>query len=343
MDPPGVRRGDGLSPPEAPTSFEPAEEPFQSVNELEPTGRLRGLGNTAIRVIGYTLSSAGYIFRAANADRKQSEHKIIDTAASVATGGVVAVGLSRLPTAIVPKVTAELLQHTHNALEVGLGTAAAVGIWGFISGETLNQGISRYPTAVETAEEKFPAIIGLFSDSLPGLESSSPNNDETQQRFRASKIGNFLLNHGRRGMTAVAIGIAPYVGAAHIKGESRPAIRKLAAKSALDGGTVIGAISGLVAEGIILVSHDNPGLAHTMQSDLGNTKLWWAAAGSLMAAELANKVRGRRKAAAESRAAALALGQAIPGSDFNEAGGTSDILAGAQLRLQAKLEQELNG
>jgi hypothetical protein len=339
------RGGDRLPPTELPISFEPPEEFLRPADEAEPANRLRRLGSTALGTVGNFFSTVGDIWQAARADHNKSQHKLTDGIASVATGGVVAIGLSRLPTVLVPKVTAEVLQHSHSALEVAAVTGAMVGAWCFTSGSTLNEGISRYPTTVKTIEEKLSLAVSSFpelSDWRAAMQASAAENAESRHRSPAGHIGNVLLTHARRGVTTVAIGVAPYVGAAHIKGTPKPAIRKLVTKSAADGGAVTGLVTGFVAEAVIKLGRSDPSLAHGIQNGLADTKLWWIAAAGLMIAESAAKIRARRKTASGAVPAGNSLDRNILGADFGELSGTGGSFARAELRLRTKLERDFN-
>ena len=347
MDSHGVR-GDGyLSPAETPVSFEPTEELLRSAEGAFPDGNEHDQRGAAATLLSKAFSPVRGLYRIIKADFGKDGHPVGDAAVTAASAGVIAIGLTRLPTVMVPKVTAEILQHTHSAVEVAAATGAMVAAWCFTSGQTLNEGISRYPTGVATVEAKLPAVTGLFSDSLPGLEAAA-DGDKARRRSLAARIGNTLLTHGRRGVTTVGIGVAPYVGAAHVKGVPKPTIRRLVAKSAVDGGAITGLVTGSVAEAVILVGHSNPGLARGILNGLGDTKLWWMAAGGLMVAEGAAKIRGRRKASRGNAvtnqipAPELSPQPGIPGSDIGEAAGVDSGFGGPELRLRAKLEQELN-
>jgi hypothetical protein len=304
MDSPDGTGGDRLPPSVTPASFESPEEPLQPVNDMPQANWLGRIGD---------------VWRAGRADRYESHHKIRDGIATVAAVGVQGIGISRLPSVLVPKLTADILQQTHNAPTVGVAMAGIFGTWCATAGEAFNQGFSSYPTAAKKAEESFPFIGKIFSSSIPGMETPDGATEETRQQSLAGHIGKQALIHARRGVNTVAIGIAPYVGAAHMKGMSKASIRKLTVASGIDGGLMVGATSGAIAETIIKIGHEHPALAHTIQSDLGNTKLWWAVAGSLMVAEGLSKMLKRRQTPDESASEIEGHPQPnIPGMDFSE-------------------------
>ncbi len=341
MDSRDVRGGSHLFPAETPASFETTEELLRPAEGAFPDEGEDSSRRAVAAALGKAFSPVRGLYRIIRADFGKDGHPVGDAAVTAASAGVIAIGLTRLPTVLVPKVTAEILQHTHSAIEVAAATGTMVAAWCFTSGQTLNEGISRYPTGVATVEEKLPAVTGLFSDSLPGLEAVAADRDKARRRSPAARIGNTLLTHGRRGVTTVGIGVAPYVGAAHVKGVPKPTIRRLVAKSAVDGGAVTALVTGSVAEAVILIGHSNPDLARGIQNGLGDTKLWWIAAGSLMIAESGAKIRTRRRANRDRTAAESSQQLDIPGSNIGETDIDNSSFGGAELRLRAKLEQEL--
>ena len=234
------------------------------------------------------------IWKAGKADFRESDHRILDGTATAIMAGTLAIGGLRLPMVLMPEVMADTLQHTHSAIGTGAVTGALFGAWCASAGEALNQGISRYPTAAQAAKDNFPSFANVLSHSFPGLEIKG----KTGSMKSANRLGNFVLSHVRRGAATVAIGLAPYVMTDHIKGTPKSEIRKLTVTSGIDATVVIGLGSGLVAEAIISIGHNHPKLAHILQNDLSNPKLWGAVAGSLMLTEGATKLLKARKASA---------------------------------------------
>ncbi len=338
MDSRDVRGNGHLPPTEALVSFEASAELIQPAGNALPDEDKAASRGAVTAVLSKGFSPVRSLYRIVKADFGKDGHPAGDAAVTTASAGVIAVGLSRLPTVMVPKVTAEIIQHTHSAVEVAAATGAMVGAWCFTSGQTLNEGISRYPTGVAAVKAKIAAVAGLFSsNSPPVLETTAAETDNVRRRSVAAHIGSTLSAHGRRGVKTIAIGVAPYVGMAHVKGVPKPAIRRLVAKSAVDSGAITALVTGSVAEAVIKLDHSDPALAHGIQHGLADTKLWWIAAGSLTIGEGANKLRGRRKANRSMRAAETSQ----PGSSIGEAYMDDDRYSSAELRLRAKLEQEL--
>jgi len=242
------------------------------------------------------------VLRAARADVAGSDHKARTISNGIAVAGVQAIGWTRAPSVLIPQAAIEVLKHTGSPAEAGLATAALFGAWSFTVGETINNGMVRYPTAVKATGDNFPSFIKHFSNSLPGLEASGKGErgDDPRRLSLARSIGSNALTHVRRGLTAVGIGIVPYIGTAGIQGESKPAIRKLSLALSVDGGAVVGLMFGGLTETIVKISHDHPELAHHIQDDAGSTKLWYGVAGTLMAGEWLNNKRKDRKASRQA-------------------------------------------
>lgn len=298
-----IPEGAGYFPPEhgpivgvTPVDGElPAEESLVLANEAGQAQTI-SFGRKVSNILGITRIRN--ILHAAYNDYSESEQKVRTLSSGAAVLGVQAVGALRIPFVLVPHVAIDVLQQTGSATEAGIATAALFGAWCFTVGETLNNGMSRYPNAVKASGENFPGFVRHFSSSLPGLETYAETNEDPRQRSLVRAIGSQALVHVRRGLTAVGIGIVPYIGTAGIKNQSKSTIRKLSLALSVDGGSTVGLMSGGVTEIILKVGRDHPEIAQQIQHDAGNTKLWYGVAGSLMVTEwLKNKLKDRRATA----------------------------------------------
>lgn len=236
------------------------------------------------------------ILRAAKVDLSESDNKGRTLSSGAAVLGVQAVGFSRLPFVLAPHVAIGVLQSTGSATEAGAATAVLFGAWCFTVAETLNNGMSHFPGGVKAAGDSFPSFVKHFSRSLPGLEAVDEPED-TRRLTLARTFGKSALTHVRRGLTAVGIGIVPYIGTAGMTDQPKSTIRKLGRSLSVDGGAVVGLISGGAAELILKVGHDHPELAQHIQDDANNAKLLYGVAAGLMIAEwLKNKHTDRQTA-----------------------------------------------
>ena len=225
-------------------------------------------------------------------DIAESDHKVRTISSGLGVIAIQAVGLSRLPFVLVPRLAIDVLQNTNSALEAGAITGLAFAAWCLTVGETINNGMSHYPAAVKAVGDNFPSSVKHFGNALAGLEASDKRVGSRRRLSLARGIGSPFLRHGRRGLTAVGIGIAPYIGTAGAQGQPKPAIRKLGAGLGIDGGLVIGAMSGIVTEAIVTIGHEHPEISQRIQEVTGNTKLWYGVAALLMTGEwLKNRIK----------------------------------------------------
>jgi hypothetical protein len=254
-----------------------------------PEQSLEGLNYMPPFIVGLPSDSepsrVSNIGRAAWDDFKESDEKLRTGTSFLGVAAVQAIGFSRQPFVLVPKVAIDVLQNSNSALEAATVTGTLFGAWCFTVAETINNGVSRYPNGVKAVGKNFPDFIRHFGNALAGLEASGERVDDSRRLSSARNIGRPILRHARRGLTAVAIGIAPYVGTAGVKGQSKSQIRKLGAGLGVDGGLVIAAMSGGLAEAIVIVGHNHPEIAQQIESVTGDTKLWYGIAGILMAGE----------------------------------------------------------
>ena len=269
-------------------SFEDSPQP---ADEMPPQGRLAILGN---------------ICRAAWSDFRESEHKAQLIGSTALTAGLGAIGATRLPTALIPAATFGVLERTHSVAGTAATAAVMFGTWAFTAAKTLNLGMSHYPNAVGVIRDEFSPAVEVLADSLPGLEKPAETSDEPRQRSLASRVGNQVLTHVRRGFTALAIGVTPYVAVSRMHDKPKEEIHKLTAVASADTAAVAGILSATVAEAIIELGESNPELAHRIQTEAGNTKVLLGFAGALMLSQLVATRRRKRRMHREQQQDSLA-------------------------------------
>ncbi|HVX23757.1 MAG TPA: hypothetical protein VG992_00180 [Candidatus Saccharimonadales bacterium] len=197
----------------------------------------------------------------------------------------------RLSVVLVPHAATEVLSHTHSPTEAGLAAGSVFAAWCLGVGESLNQGMSEYPKAVDKASKNFPGLVDLFADSLPGFEEKADDGNTALPR----KIGRQALTHLRRGLAVTGIGSTAYVATAATRGRSKSDIRRLTTKASLDGGLIAGGVVGAIGETIVKIGDKHPLLAERIQNDASNIKLWYAIAGALMVEQYVESRFKRRK------------------------------------------------
>ncbi len=275
-----------------PECVEPIVEPafpIDSELNVQPLTLRDKLKNRVSEIGIYKILSSAIV------DWKESENKTRATLSGAVVAATQVVGITRLPSVLVPPVTVEILQQTGSPLEAGIATAAIFGAWSLTVGRSLKSGINNYPKAVNASAENFANLTEHFSNSLPGLSPSRERNADNRQAPIIKRLGSFALRHARRGFTAYAVGITPYIGVAGIKKQSDSDIRRLSLALSIDAAGVVGLLSTGVAEVIVGISKNNPALARTIQEDVGNAKIWYGVAGALMLGEWAKNKRNRSR------------------------------------------------
>lgn len=217
--------------------------------------------------------------------------------ASAAAAGALAVGALRLPMVEAPKLLVDVLQATHNPADVAIVTGAAFGAWCATAGEACNQALGRYPRAVRAVSRRLPALLNLRSDPLAKTETAATAPPAEKSHGRTAKrLGRFVWSHYRHGINTVAVGVTPYVIAAHLKGNPAPKISRANVKAGIDSGLAVGTAAGAVAESITLISHEHPELAQSIQNGFSNNKVWWAVAGALVLKDATRFARRAKQA-----------------------------------------------
>jgi hypothetical protein len=226
----------------------------------------------------------------------ENPNKVIRAASGLGVLATQAVGAAKLPSVGIPIIATDVLTRTDNPGAVGLTAAAISGAWTYIGSRSLSNGINQFPDSMKTLEENFPSFSKHLSDSLAGLEVSE---DQTviasRKASSARRIGNQILTHAKRGITAYTFGIVPYMMGASIKHQSSSERKKLSALLSLDSATMVGLISASSAEVIIDIGHKHPELARQIQHDSSNVKFWYGVAAVIVAGELLNKRLKNRK------------------------------------------------
>lgn len=232
------------------------------------------------------------IVKASREDVTESPNKVKTVGLGIATIGTQVLDRARISVVFVPKVATEVLNHTNEAAIVGLAAGATYALWNGSVGEVLNNGIDEYPEAKESFTENFPAVVEVFSESLPGL--SDDTEDASKQTFMKQFFKKIGL-HARRAGTGIGIGSTAFVATAHAKGLSKKEARKINLGVTLDTGLLVGGIAGVTVEAINrLAESGRYELANDIKNVVTDMRVWYGVAVFSMVSEYLGNRRKKR-------------------------------------------------
>lgn len=167
---------------------------------------------------------------------------------------------------LVPPAVVSTMEGTNNpwiAGAVGAGLYAGIN---FGNGEGLTHGLAAYPKTTETFNNKYPGVVSLFEQSLPGISKSSVEKSQSpEQLTRSSKLGAGIIGsvmnslktapgklglHVRRSMAGISLGSTAFVATDSTRGSSIQEVRKTNAKVTADGAVGVYALGASMTWGI---------------------------------------------------------------------------------------------
>jgi hypothetical protein len=216
---------------------------------------------------------------------------------AAATGITQILDRSRIVIITAPPAAISVLEHTGSTVAAGATAAAIFTVWNGSMGETLNQGLSRFPKGVEEFSEQFPSTVELFTQSLPGIEPK--NADETSQSYMLDqehksgaikKLRTVVGKHIRRSFTGMGIGSTAFVATASANGYEKNEVSKVNAGVTADTAGLVFLLGLGVTESISKLGESHPALAHDIQNVVQDSRFWLGIAALSMASEyMANK------------------------------------------------------
>lgn len=219
----------------------------------------------------------------------------------------------RLIAILAPPAAIEVMNHTQNPILAALAAAGIYAGFNFSNGEALTQALAAYPKTLDSFDRKFPAVVKVFEQSLPGVMNNSETVQGTTDLIQPSKtrrvsqfVGRCLRKAGKhvRGWgTSIGMGSTAFVATASVKGRSVSEVRKLNAGVTYNGSVGVFSIAAGLTGGLKeLAQRGQYELADNISDFVGDTKLWLGLAACSMAAEYRVNRKKARELATELKA-----------------------------------------
>jgi hypothetical protein len=194
---------------------------------------------------------------------------------------------------IVPPVTLDVLHSTHSPIAAGLTAGGLTLIWNNLVGESLTQGMAKFPNTVSGYRKHFLRSTEVVYDTLPANHAFDTKDGSLPSIDR--RIGQSLIYHVLNGSTATLRGMTSYVATTSVKKDrAKSEIKKFYRKAALDGAAFTAALTTGITEVVAYVGISNPELANKIQDYEGNKLVGYGVLATLALGEFVMNRRRKR-------------------------------------------------
>lgn len=213
---------------------------------------------------------------------------------------------------LAPQAVVATMEQTNNPWLAGFVGAGIYAGANYTNGEALTQGLAAYPKTTETFNQKYPGVVSLFEQSLPGLLDGSAEKTRTQEQHEKNrKLGAGIVGsvigglkatprklglHVRRSMAGISLGSTAFVATESTRGSLKRDVRKTNAKVTADGAAGVFALgAGMTWSIRELAIRGQMETADKLQSVVENRWTWYGVAAlSIMSEYSANRRKNRK-------------------------------------------------
>ncbi len=242
------------------------------------------------------------LLRASKQDLRESDSKLRTLGLGAVALGTQVFDRARVIILLAPPTVINVMEKTGSPVLAGLAGAGIYAGFNYANGEGLTQGLAAYPKTLEKFNERYPAVVSLFEQSLPGMMQGekTQHKDENISRMRRvleaakdtkSKAG----MHLRRSLAGISLGSTAFVATASTRGRSKSEVRKTNVGVTVDGAAGVFAIAAGATAGVKeLAMRGHFEMANDINNFLGDNRTWYAAAGLSIAGEyFANRKKAK--------------------------------------------------
>lgn len=203
---------------------------------------------------------------------------------------------ARLSIVLVPAVATSILENTGRSFTAATAGALTYFAWNGIVGEVMTQGLDKHRNLLSSFSENFPGVVNVFTDSLPGVESSSERTNDESNHHKDTSLRDKALLHIKRAGTGIGIGSTAFVGTAAANGYTKKELRRLNLQVSTDASLLTHGVIWGVGESIIqLGKNGHQELSMHIQDVAGDIRVWYGVAAVSMISEFISRRRQRHK------------------------------------------------